>query len=79
MPARTDDFARQIDQAAGLTMDATCALRAAGIGPLPHPHRHLLTRAIRSLERAQDTLHTLRNEDVWHKPPPPKPKQMALL
>lgn len=75
MPAQTD-FNIALDHAAGLTMDATCTLRAAGTGRLPHPHRRLLSSAIGSLERAQDDLYKLRN-DPWS--PPPKPKQLHLL
>lgn len=76
MPAH-DDFNDSLEHAAGLTMDATCVLRAAGARCLPHPHKRLLTSTIRSLERAQSSLHTLRN-DPWEQPKP-KPKQLTLL
>lgn len=72
MQARTD-FHLTIDRAAGLTLDATCAARAAGSGPLPAPHRRLLNRAIARLEGAQQDLYTARN-DPWSDPPPGRPQ-----
>jgi hypothetical protein len=76
MPADRD-FHLTIDRAAGLTLDATCACRAAAQRPLPAPHRRLLNSAIRSLERAQLDLVKARN-DPWHPPQQPKPKQLSL-
>jgi hypothetical protein len=65
------DFHLTIDRAAGLTLDATCAARAASSGPLPSPHRRLLKRAIARLEGAQQDLFTARN-DPWSEQTPPK-------
>jgi hypothetical protein len=73
-----NDFALAVDRAAGLTLDATCAARAAGAGPLPQPHRRLLSTAVRSLEKAQQALFVARN-DPWSSPPAPKPRQLELL
>lgn len=74
-----NDFALTVDQSAGLLLDATCAARAAAARPLPRPHHHLVTRAIRAMERAQQDLFTARN-DPWTQPETePKPRQLALL
>lgn len=67
MSAQTD-FYFSIERAAGLTLDATCAARAAGHGGLPHPHRRLLNRAVRELESAQQDLFTARH-DPWSASP----------
>jgi hypothetical protein len=75
MDAQTD-FHLTIDRAAGLTLDATCAARAAGHGRLPAPHRRRLAVAIVALEKAQDTLFVLRN-DPWS-PPQNKSRQLEL-
>jgi hypothetical protein len=72
------DFHFQLERAAGLTVDASCACRSAAILPLPHPHRRLLTSAARHLERAQDDLFQARN-DPWQAPKPPKMLQLQLL
>lgn len=77
MDAQTD-FHLTIDRAAGLLLDATCSARAAGQGPLPTPHRHLLRRAVRSLERAQQDLFTARN-DPWTQTRSTKPRRLELL
>lgn len=75
MGAQTD-FHLTINRAAGLTLDATCAARAAGAGPIPAPHRRLLNVAIVALEKAQQALFTVAN-DPWQ--PQPKPRQLELL
>jgi hypothetical protein len=75
MDAQTD-FHLTIDRAAGLTLDATCAARAAGHGPLPPPHRRRLNVAIVALEKAQDTLFVIRN-DPWSAPQP-QSRQLEL-
>ena len=77
MDAQTD-FHLTIDRAANAVLDATCAARSAGQGPLPSPHRHLLRRVVRSLERAQQDLFTARN-DPWSPPKPPPTRQLELL
>jgi hypothetical protein len=76
--AAQNDFNLTLDHAAGLTMDATCSLRAVAGRSLPLPHRRLLSSAIRSLERAQDTLHLLRS-DPWQSQTHEKIKQLTLL
>jgi hypothetical protein len=78
MPSAQTDFHLTIDRAAGLVLDATCSARAAGQGPLPAPHRHLLRRAVRSLESAQQDLFTARN-DPWSRTPSTRPCQLELL
>jgi hypothetical protein len=72
------DFTYQIERAAGLTMDATCACHSAGILPLPPGHRRLLIAATRKLEGAQQDLFNARN-NPWAPPPQPKNQQLALL
>ncbi len=76
MSAQTDFFVT-LDRAAGLVLDATCSARAAGYGPLPHPHRRLLNRAVRSLENAQDALFQAK-ENPWAQPKPTH-RQLELL
>lgn len=76
MSAQTD-FHLTLDRAAGLTLDATCAVRAAGAGPLPQPHRQLVNRAIRQLESAQQALYVARN-DPWSAPKP-QHRQLEML
>jgi hypothetical protein len=80
--SRESDFHQTIDRAGNACLDATCAARAAGRGPLPQPHRRLLTSAIRSLERAQQALFIARNDpwrdDSWSQSHP-KPKQLSLM
>jgi hypothetical protein len=76
MSAQTD-FYLTLDRAAGLTLDATCAARAAGHKPLPRALHHRLSRVVRSLEKAQQDLYSLRN-DPWQPQQQPKPKQLAL-
>jgi hypothetical protein len=71
------DFHYSIERAAGLAVDAACACRTAAVLPLPHPHRRLLTKALRGLETAQDALFTARN-DPWTPPPKPKNQQLEL-
>jgi len=71
------DFAITIDRAAGLCLDATCAVRAAGSGPLPQPHRRLVSVAIVALEKAQQALFQAAN-DPWSAPQPPTPRQLTL-
>jgi hypothetical protein len=63
-----NDFALTIDRAAGLALDATCAARSAGAGPLPAPHRRILSSAILALEKAQMALYEARN-DPWDQAP----------
>lgn len=77
MRAQTD-FNLTIDRAAGFTLDATCAARAAGGGPLPAPHRRRLNVAIVALEKAQQALFVIRN-DPWSTPTPPQLQQLELL
>lgn len=77
MGAQTD-FHLTINRAAGLTLDATCAARAAGAGPIPAPHRRLLNVAIVALEKAQQALFTASN-DPWSPPPQPKHRQLEML
>jgi hypothetical protein len=77
MSAQTD-FHYQLERAAGLTLDATCACHAAGILPLPPGHRRLLRAATRKLEGAQQDLFNARN-DPWSPPPKPKTLQLELL
>jgi hypothetical protein len=77
MPTAQTDFDFSLDRAAGLTLDATCAARAAGHGPLPAPHRRLLRSATRHLEAAQQDLWKART-DPWHQPTPPS-GQLELL
>jgi hypothetical protein len=76
MPAKLD-FHLTIERAAGLTLDATCAARAAGQGPLPAQHRRLLRSALRKLEGAQQDLYEARN-NPWSSQPPPT-LQLELL
>ena len=59
-----DTLASQLDEAAGLTLDATCALRAAGVLALPVPHRDLVASAITALESAQIDLFHARNSGM---------------
>jgi hypothetical protein len=77
MSAQTD-FQLTLDRAANSVLDASCAARAAGAGPLPHPHRRLLNVAITALEKAQDALFKARN-DPWSAPRNPAPRQLELL
>jgi hypothetical protein len=74
-----NDFHAEIERAAGLTLDATCAARAAGLGPLPPTHRRLIGVAIVALEKAQQALFVARN-DPWQPPKPQsKTRQLELL
>lgn len=77
MSAQTD-FHLQIERAAGLALDATCACRAARTLPLPAPHRRLLADAIRGLEAAQQSLFIARR-DPWSGPPKPRHRQLDML
>ncbi|MHB8492463.1 MAG: hypothetical protein ACYDA6_09675 [Solirubrobacteraceae bacterium] len=77
MPSQID-FNIEIERAAGLTLDATCALRAAALGQLPPPHRRLIGVAIVALEKAQQALFVARN-DPWQQPKQPKTRQLELL
>jgi hypothetical protein len=72
------DFRFSLDRAAGLTVDAACACRAAGVLPLPAPHRRLLNRASRALTEAQDALFQARN-DPWSTQRPKRHQQLELL
>jgi hypothetical protein len=79
MPAHSSaqtDFHLCVSQAGGLILEATCVARSAARRPLPHPHRRLLTSAIRHLEHAQQDLFQAR-EDPWRAQP--KPRQLELL
>jgi hypothetical protein len=77
MPAHTD-FRYSIDRAAGLTLDATCALRALYRGRMPPPHRRHVHAAIVALEQAQQDMFTAVN-DPWSPRPKPKHHQLELL
>lgn len=77
MPSSRTDFYEAIARAAGLTLDATCAARAAGQLPLPQPHRRLLNSAVRKLEGAQQDLFDARN-DPWAQRKPTS-RQLELL
>lgn len=77
MSAKTD-FIYDVERAAGLTLDATCAARCAAHLPLPQPHRRLLAAAVRKLESAQDDLFTVRNSP-WDQPRKSKSRQLSFL
>lgn len=74
---RQRDFHTQLDLAASSVNDALCTVRAAGIGRLPIPHRQLIQRITRSLERTQQDLFQLK-EDPWQQEPR-APRQLHLL
>lgn len=77
MSAQTDFFLT-LDRAAGLTLDATCAVRAAAARPLPNPLEHRVRRLIGKLEGAQQEMFSLR-QDPWPTAGAKKPRQMELL
>lgn len=77
MLAQTD-FHIEIDRAAGLTLDATCACRNVIRGSLPPPHRRLVQTAIVALEKAQQALFVARN-DPWSQQHKQKHRQLELL
>ena len=66
------DFHGCLDRAAGLTVDAACACRAARVLRLPDHHRTLLNSTIDELEAAQADLFAARN-DPWPELEPPRP------
>lgn len=75
--AARPDFHDQIDLAAAHVNDAATTVRLAGLGRLPIAHRALIKAVTRSLERAMDDLHRLK-EDPWQ-PEPSRPRQLHLL
>jgi hypothetical protein len=75
MDARTD-FQLTIKRAAGLAVDAGCAARAAGQGPLPPHIRRLVRSATRSLERANADLFEAHHAS-WDQQPPAHQLELA--
>jgi hypothetical protein len=74
MSAQTD-FQLTIKRAAGLAVDAGCAARSAGQGPLPPHVRRLVRSATRNLERANADLYEAHHAR-WE--PQPSPRQLEL-
>lgn len=78
MSAETD-FDYALRRAAGLTVDATCALRTARMGRLPENHRRRVNAAIFKLEAAQSIMFEIK-EHPWEPPRKSKtPQQLALM
>ena len=75
MSAQTD-FQLTIKRAASLAVDAGCAARAAGTGPLPPHVRRLVRSATRNLERANAELYEAHHAP-WDLEPQPKQLELA--
>jgi len=73
------DFRYSLERAAGLTLDATCALRTARMGRLPEEHRRRLGAAIYRLESAQSIMFDLKEHPWEQQPPKPEHRQLALM